>query len=336
MSIINKQRRLLEVGIIRVGDPKPSVMQPGRPRSTFRLTSIHRNILESAQPVFGGELTPWNGMWQLLTQAPVLKAWISTRQLPDGDYESLSQHYEQWAGNTCTHRCNGETCVIWQPTGQRSTKGKELHERASVPCGCDPEERACKINSRLSVLLPELPSLGLWRLNTGSQFFAEEVSGLLDAMHLMIQQPFVPITLRIETRAIRTGMGEDTKKFPVVRVEFDDKPIAPAQMANRVLSDALGGMMQSPSQLPPAPIEEPLLVDGETGEVIDSAQWADPCFKAGPFLKSCNLSPQDLEEFKAICAKRSLDWKDVAHTACSNGADSVDTVFRVLDEQEVL
>lgn len=238
-NLIERQRRLIEVGIIRTGEKrKTSDGKKEYPAAldNFRLTSANKSLLEIAAKEYGGEVRPWEGhpgQYELYTETNTLKAIISTKPVGgDGDTESLSQHWERWAGNTCTHRCDGCKVKMWQQVG--TERGKPKYDRIERPCQCDHDDpdfselaakgKACKLTSRLSVILPSMPALGLWRLNTGSMQFASEVDALIEMIDRLGLTGLQYVTLTIEKRQNRTGPGADTEKFNVVRVELDAQP----------------------------------------------------------------------------------------------------------------
>lgn len=296
--LTERQRRLIEVGRIRVGDPKPSEKQPGRPRSTFRLTSRHKELLEVAAQAYGGTVTQVDGGYQLCCEKATIKALLSLKPLPNGDMESLSQNYEQWKGGTCTRRCNGETVQVWE----KSASGK--HDRVARPCQCDPLSRECKLVTRVSVILSEVPALGLWRLDTQSKVFDAEISGLLAAVEsLGIPSP-VPVTLTITTREGRKGPGEVNSKYPVVSVALDAKPVPFTAMVEGIRRTALalpGSLGDVPVLEPgpsalPEPIEHEVL-DAEPVEEIDPQDWV------------ANLIGEDsARDWKAAFQGANKDW----------------------------
>src|SRR5690606_36837148 len=104
---------------------------------------------------WGGEVRPWdNG------GSPEHELYTDTNQVPvvvPPTEMAFSQWYEQWSAGGCQVRCDGQ----WDQQGDRA-------------CHCDPESRACKITTRLSVMLPDLPGLGVWRVETHGYYAAVE------------------------------------------------------------------------------------------------------------------------------------------------------------------
>jgi hypothetical protein len=106
--------------------------------------------------------------------------------------------------------------------------------------------KACKLVTRINVMIPDLPGLGVWRLDTGSYYAAVEIGDTAHLMQMARQQGvFLPAQLRIEQRS-RVAGGQ-TKKFPVPVLEV-------LTTARQLVTGELaaGGMA---AQLPPAPGE---------------------------------------------------------------------------------
>ena len=178
-----------EIGRIRLGEKAPS----GAPKrlTTFRLTSYDKSVLDAAQAIYGGDARPWKdapdeGMWQLTTTVAAIDILIP-RAL-----QNVSQAYELWTGGACQRRCDGRMC--------------ELPEREAVACICSSEgklgpDRECEVITRLSVILPRLPGLGVWRLDTGGWHAANTIPSTLDLLMALDARPMVPATLRAVQRS---------------------------------------------------------------------------------------------------------------------------------------
>lgn len=210
--ILNRQRQLAEQGRLRLGYTVPSDKGPRPMRSeTWIATSHSREHIERAATLWGGEAHEWEPMgngakqWRVITQTNSIPA-----ILPPGD--PLNQSYEQWNRGGCQRRCNGVT-----------------EELSGSPCIClaqhgetwfelGPRE-VCVSKSRLKVLLPDMPGLGSWRMETGSYYATDEIAGMVDTIRGAVgDSVLVPVTLRIEPRT-RVAKGQ-TKQFVVPVVEL--------------------------------------------------------------------------------------------------------------------
>lgn len=148
MPIIDLQMRMRQLGEIRLGHVVATSNGKTRPAKLdkFRFTSPSREILTSVADLYGGEVKPWtpaNGgpaeyeVYSTVNRLPVL--------IPPRD--AVSQWYELYAGSKCQRRCDGVT-----------------EQKSDRPCMCDPENRDCKITTRVNVMLRDVPALGQWLL----------------------------------------------------------------------------------------------------------------------------------------------------------------------------
>ncbi len=190
--VLDVQRRYMELGRIRMGE-KGSKGQPTR-LDTWRLTSASKDLLTSAAAAYGGTVQEWTdapdkGYWQLTTETDVLDVIV-----PPGD--PYSQFYEQWSGGGCKRRCNGVTELL-----------------TDTACKCDPDERDCKITTRINVMLPRIAGLGVWRLESHGYYAAAELPDQLDILQQISGGRMVSGLLRIEHRSNKKE-GR-TNRYPV-------------------------------------------------------------------------------------------------------------------------
>lgn len=215
--IINRQRQLAEQGRLRLGYTVPAKSKDGRDitrpvrSETWILTSHAQDLIEHAAQLWGGEAQQWEPMgngarqWRVITTSNVIPA-----ILPPGD--PLSQAYEQWNRGGCVRRCDG---VTEQFTGNPclclAQYGEDWYERSP--------KQVCSSHSRLKVILPDMPGLGAWRMETGSYYATDEIAGMVDTIRGTVgENVLVPVQLRIEPRT-RVAGGE-TKQFVVPVVEL--------------------------------------------------------------------------------------------------------------------
>lgn len=229
--ILEEQRRFRELGRIRLGEREPVMVKSGpkagqqvvkdgkpvfRPKrlADFRLTSPWRHLLEAAQAVYGGEVRPWNpsegrNEFELATGRPDIDVLV-----PPGDV--LSQWLEEWSGGGCQRRCDGRRMIVAQ--------GKS----ADRACQCDPDgtlgitddARKCKPYTRLLLMVPELPDLGVWRVESHGVNAALELGRAIELTELATRRGVIlPAVLRIEAREVRRP-GEPTKRFVVPTLGF--------------------------------------------------------------------------------------------------------------------
>jgi hypothetical protein len=214
VPIRDLQERARELGRIRVG----LTMERNGKRipvklDRFRLTTNSLNVAQHAAARYGGQVTPWEDgrqAWQLITEAKALPVIV-----PPG--EPLSQWYELWGRGGCERRCDGE----------RRVAGRGM-EAGPCLCPADPGERmeaaggahptACKPVSRLQVMLPELPDLGVWRYETHGYNGAVELGGTTRVLAATADRSYaIQAQLRVEERSV--VRGGQTSRFPVVVLE---------------------------------------------------------------------------------------------------------------------
>jgi hypothetical protein len=109
--------------------------------------------------------------------------------------------------------------------------GENWHEQ--------PKGRVCDSKSRLKVLLPDMPGLGVWRMETGSYYATDEIAGMVDVIRGSVgDQTLVPVRLRIEPR-MRVADGQ-TKQFIVPVLELRGVT-AGELLSGNVTRAAIGG-----------------------------------------------------------------------------------------------
>jgi hypothetical protein len=197
VSIVELQARARRLGEIRLGDKAPS----GYPVSldTFRLTSAAKGLLDRAAELWGGEVKPWEAKWQVVTEAKELPVIV-----PPQDPDNVTW-YELWSQGGLQRRCDGEMM------------------QDGDPCICDPDERVCSMVTRLSLMLPDMPDVGIWTLSSTGYYAASEMAMSIKIVMQAAQKTgMLPeATLAIDHREIKRP-GEQLKKFVVPILRFAD------------------------------------------------------------------------------------------------------------------
>ena len=217
MSIIDLQRRIAEVGRIRIGHQVPTERGKTRPEklATFRLTSQDRGRIDAAAALWGGTSQQWDApsgrQWEVVTEATSLDVIVPPAAM------AFSQYYEQWSAGGCVRRCDGVTESI-----------------SDGPCLCDPDARECDIHSRLSVMLRDLPGLGVWRIDTSGYYAAVELGAAVEIVLAAAGAgALLPARLRLEQRMVKRrdpASGKvTTLRFGVPVLDVD---ITPGQLVS--------------------------------------------------------------------------------------------------------
>lgn len=203
--ILTIQRMARELGRLRTG-----YSDGGRPKrlDTWLISSHSRDYVEAAADIWGGSPETWTpqggggDQYRVITHTASIDA-----ILPPGD--PLSQSYEMWSRAGCARRCDGITEQLSDsPCLCRSQFGDSFYEQRTGT--------VCSMTTRLNVIIPAMPDMGVWRAETHSFYAANELAGTVDTVRGLIgPTAMVPVRLRIEQRSKAGG-----KKFPVVVCEL--------------------------------------------------------------------------------------------------------------------
>lgn len=188
MTMIGIQQRLVELGRIRTGE-KGAKGEPKR-LTKFRLTSASRPLLQEAAKLYGGTVRAWqgapdDGYWELYTTADTINIVIP----PMGRVYSLA--YELWTGGTCNRRCDGE-----------------IEQISGSDCLCDPANRDCSVTTRVQVMLPDLPGLGVWRVESHGYNAAAKLPSSLELLRALGSGSFTPAILRLVAHSKRVRLPD--------------------------------------------------------------------------------------------------------------------------------
>lgn len=213
MPILDMQKSLRRLGRIRMGNQVETSDGRMRPNklANWRITSASQELLLAAAERYGGEVHPWAGaptgqQWELMTESDTLEAMI-----PPGEM-AFQQFYELWSGGGCSRRCDGFT---------ESMSGE------ACLCPSDPDEKqrlagkgkACKPTTRLFVVLPYLPDVGMWHMEAHGYYAATEIPGTLEVIRMASANGnLVPTKLRIDQRSVKRDGKTINFAVPVIEL----------------------------------------------------------------------------------------------------------------------
>lgn len=254
MAVLDIQRRGQQIGRLRIGQ-QVAVIKDGRDTGktrparldTFRFTTSSRITAEAIAELYGGEVREWNGELEVITGKTEIGVTVPPRD------QVVSQWYEMWTAGGCQRRCDSQHDQISNgpcqcphaadPSDAEETATAAL-ERARLAKMNPP--RACGLVTRINVMIPDLPGLGVFRLDTGSYYAATEIGDSAALMQMARDRGvFLPAILRIEHR--QRVSGGQTKKFPV--------PVLEVLTTFRALATGAIENAGMAAQLPPAPGE---------------------------------------------------------------------------------
>ncbi len=238
-GILTLQQRIREIGRIRIGQ-KGAKGQPQK-LTTFRFTSFDKRTIEAASKLWGGTVKPCvdsdlKGQWEVVTNASEIPIMASPTE--------PTQYMELWSGGGCKRRCNGREDLI-----------------SGGVCQCDPESPECKPTTRLSVILPDLPGLGVWRLESHGWNAAQELIQTYEFLRDLTRgNQFPEAMLAVEERTSRSD--GTTKRFmvPVIRLTMTPRELLAAQAQASLAREPVAsnpGLPPSRAQLPPPNHEAP-------------------------------------------------------------------------------
>lgn len=213
--------------------------------ATWRATSPQRELVEAIAKDYGGAVEEWadapdGDQWQVTTEADALDVLI-----PPGD-QALTQFFEMWSGGGCQRRCDGITEHLTQ-----------------APCVCptDPTERtalaskghACKPTSRLIVILPTVPDLGSWMIESHGYYSAVELAGTFDLLRMAAPAGAM---LRARARIDQRSVLRDGKTNRFATLVLESPGVGFAALAQNVFKPELANNNESAGALPAAPTQD--------------------------------------------------------------------------------
>ncbi len=251
-------RRAPEAGRIRIGVKTEKAMKS---IDTFRFTSQHQNLIEQLADMYGGTPKPWSepkariqNQYEVITTTSQIPVY-----LPPG---GLSQNYELWGGGGCLRRCDG--IVVEQVVMHGDNAVPE-----QSPCICVAKGQSeCRPYTRITVVLPELPFAGTWRLETKGWNALAELPGMFDMVTtLQGEGQMVQALLGVEKRADTVGGKKRQFVVPTLAIAESPKQI----QAGQATVGAIGGGRQA--GIGPAPrLELDAGEDIVDGEVISDEE----------------------------------------------------------------
>src|SRR6266545_6124336 len=291
MPVLTIQRRMMELGRVRLGEKGPK----GEPRklSSFRFTSASKVLLDALAEKHGGTVREWKGApeegyWEVTTKATELDIILPPvySDIDGRPTVPYSQFFELWSGGGCQRRCDGITEAV---------SGK--------PCLCTGENRACKITTRVSFMLPDIPGLGVWRLESHGMNAAVELPTTLEVLVAAAKEHrFIPAVLTIQHRTKKVP-DEGTRRFIVPTITLPGVTVQ--QIANGDVPLALN----APQPVPPRPQlpAATALPDDATFNDVEEGEWGE----------EPALPPDEATELtgRLLAAADRIGVRDTADTA---------------------
>lgn len=177
-------------------------------------------------------------------------------------------------------------------------------------------QQVCRPTSRINVMLPDLPDLGVWRLESKSYYAADAMAGGLDIVLQATEgRSMMPVRMWIEQRtAVREGK---TKQFPVVMVV----PSLPK------LRHALSGPLSTAAALDPGVLVDRPAIEAPRPDYLAEARKCRAEADVHAVWRKADGaghgSPELLEDLKQIAADiaRGVDPQTGALDSDGDGLD---------------
>lgn len=230
--------RVPELGRIRIGDKDE---KRGFPRKLdhFRLTSGNLPRLQLAAQLYGGTPREWKGapdrgQYELYTATNAIDIILPTAM-------AASVSFEIWAAGGCQRRCNGQFVTH---DAAEELRGQEC----SCPINYEAREalakegKACLRIMRLNVILPDIPGLGVWRLESHGYNATAEILGTLELLK-HAGYSMVEATLRLEQRSAKKDGKTQRFNVPTLTPKLTTRQLLlsqPPQATSAMLSPSPG------------------------------------------------------------------------------------------------
>jgi hypothetical protein len=255
MPNVLTQRRLVEIGRLRLGDEK----QPNRPGAqldTFRFTSTSQKVVEMAAGIYGGTVAEFRGSdddaWQVIFERKRIQVLIPP-------VDAFTSWMEKWTGPVLERRCDGEVVT----TTEDSPDGAV---RMDQPCLCGVDvnryERECKPRLRLNLILSELPISGQVLLQAGGWHASDTIGSLMQSVADVMEQRvldelptnFTPASIWIAPKTTKSK-ERGTRHFKTLMMTLG------ASIAE----------LAAPREAPQLPTPDGDEIDTTTGEITDGS-----------------------------------------------------------------
>jgi hypothetical protein len=231
VPILDIQRRLTQVGVIRLGHKVPTgntdrngkpIMRPTK-LSKFRVTSPNQETIEAIAAAYGGTAQPWQGNsgpeWEVFTDRDRLPVLVPPQRI-DPNYELWGRNFQARVCDGGTERMRNAPCLCLQGSGGHV---HDFEPAGECECGA---KRECKPTTRLSLMLSEIPGIGTFKLESHGRNVAAEMPMTSDALERATRP--VPALLVVQpmerNRLVNAGKANEKiepRKFFVPKLVFN-------------------------------------------------------------------------------------------------------------------
>lgn len=289
MPIVTIQRRMAEQGRIRLGEKVATSNGKTRPSKleTFRFTSPNERLIRAIADLYGGGARRWDNAgkaeFEVLTEAKSIPVIVVKG--------GFSQWMETWASGECVHRCDGEKSV----EGVFCDQGDPAHSDA-------------KPTTRLSVMLRDVETIGVWRLESRGWNAAQELPSMAElAMHV---GDLVPATLNLVERSSRIEVnGKKTTSRYVVPML--DLAVSKQRLVEIVGNQTQGIAAPGPSTAPQIGGTEAAQIAAPSIDFMAAAREATSPDELRQIWRSAGEHNALTDELKSLIQSRVTDFTAV-------------------------
>ncbi len=269
MPILDLEMQQRELGRIRIGDQVPA-KEPGKTRphklDKFRFTSANPELIDSIAGLYGGKPRPWNNdgkaefeVYSETARVPIL--------VPP---KNLTQWYELHTAAGCLRRCDGFTNIVDDTPCKCPKNG--LERALAAQSG-----KACKPTTRLNVVLPDVPGIGVWRIDSHGYHSAVKLPMVAELLAFAAgERRYIPahLTLVLQTSK-QPGQGRREWYVPLIDVGASPRELMAGSSAAGIAGDpraSLAGGQRAieAAAKPPAPVTDDPGDDHWIGRVADA------------------------------------------------------------------
>lgn len=219
MAIKNLNKRLVEIGKIKIGGKNPDKQYKGKDGNMYRApVKLDYFLVTDLEKDEKDNFKPNAEIMKKLGDKPVA---LDIFVLSDDIDNNFMTSYAYYQGNKCACRGDGE---IASRRFSKDKDGKELPEPYFADVKCDPETcpyfkaDKCKPNGTLSVMLPQTEKIGgVYKFRTTSWNSIVNIVSSLEAIKLMSGGILFGLPLKMELLEKQT---EEHGKIKVVNIVY--------------------------------------------------------------------------------------------------------------------
>lgn len=288
MPILDLEMQQRELGRIRIGDQVPA-KEPGKTRphklDKFRFTSANPELIDSIAALYGGKPRPWNNdgkaefeVYSETARVPIL--------VPP---KNLTQWYELHTAAGCLRRCDGFKNIV-DDTPCKCPKNK-LERALAAQSG-----KACKPTTRLNVVLPDVPGIGVWRIDSHGYHSAVKLPMVAELLAFAAgERRYIPahLTLVLQTSK-QPGQGRREWYVPLIDVGASPRELMAGSSSVGIAGDSRASLA------------------GAGQKAIEAASKPVAAVKDGPGPDHWKAQADEAQSLEALTAAL-LAAQDVGH-----------------------